>query len=271
MWRHASPLAWEWIRTFWFVFQWNCVWNCSKKSKTISLQPLSSHRKIYLGFIVRSFAIPRWKVQSTKYHTATVISVVPWQGCCDVHIWVSNLIIRMNWSQSFLLACLTPDFTSTLDIWVLLFNWLSSRTNILTGAHAAGGGETSLSVHVWVSLSSCYVVPGTHGGPCMFISSFFPTFQGQMAHSVVLWLFYLWSLNLLQTGMRCACRSSVQLRNVSLVTALVIEQIAPETKDKEVLARHFSHTSLSQSTFLCVRSGNVHLCYSFGKAKGFIG
>lgn len=159
-----------------------------KICRAISLQPLSSHIKIYLGFIVMHIAILRWEVQSTS---AAVISVVPWQACCDVPIWGGNLVTRMSWSQSFLAVCSAPDFPSTSDMWVLLFNWLSSCTNILTAAHAGGGGETFLSIHVWASLSSCYVVPGTHGGPCIFISSLFPSFQGQAAYYDVLWHFYL--------------------------------------------------------------------------------
>lgn len=52
--------------------------------------------------------------------------------------------------------------------------------------------------------------------------------------------------------MRCPHRSSAQLRHVLLVTALVIEQVVPETKEEQILARRFSCTRLSQSAALVI-------------------
>lgn len=52
----------------------------------------------------------------------------------------------------------------------------------------------------------------------------------------------------------------MQLRNVLLVTALVIEQVAPETKEELILARHFSCTSLSESAFLVIWPLDLVIC-----------
>lgn len=54
--------------------------------------------------------------------------------------------------------------------------------------------------------------------------------------------------------------STVQLWNVLLVTALVIEQVAPETKEEQILARHFSCTSLLQSAFLVICALDLIIC-----------
>lgn len=52
----------------------------------------------------------------------------------------------------------------------------------------------------------------------------------------------------------------MQLRDVLLVTALVIEQVAPETKEEQIVARHFSCTSLSQSAFLVICASDLVIC-----------
>lgn len=66
----------------------------------------------------------------------------------------------------------------------------------------------------------------------------------------------------------------MELRNVLLVTTVVIEQAAPEKKAEEILARHFSCTNLGRghcSHYLCMRSGTEHLGYCHSTGNGFAG
>jgi len=60
--------------------------------------------------------------------------------------------------------------------------------------------------------------------------------------------------------MTCPHHSSVQLRNVLLVTTLVIKQVVPETKEGQILARDFYRSSLSQSAFLVICALDLLIC-----------